>query len=431
MRYASLLRFFFASIDLNVSLKVPHSILPAEVETMLDQLLHQELGIAATTKNGLAYTSQAQDGAPRSAHWSVSVPPPDLVDKMAIVFATLSLDRWHLLRELANHLGFLAGHAEKNKMTLDNLRLILSPTMHLSPAMLQILVQQRQHLFNRERAHALATPTSSPTVLDPPQGIKDKGELPNAPAAVASFASQQSNVGATLRAERGFDDLPAQRASNQSVPLPPVANRSAGATSASAATPSSSSARAPSPSASSRNSQSFTRNSGKDHPFWIQRQQSDRSDEASTTRGSRASISTVEFATRRRSRSLSALGELARTQSVADLKPAQQPPALPASADADDSEAEDLVSSASSTSHFTADSSCDGGLGVKRSTSSMSHTLSEESAEVLQATQHKLGDSSKSSSQTPSAVPNLSLSMDNFGSSLLDGETAFPWAEKR
>ena len=51
------------------------------------------------------------------------------------------LPRQHikLLTELARHLAHLAAHSEYNKMPLDNLRLIFSPTLRMSPAMLQIV----------------------------------------------------------------------------------------------------------------------------------------------------------------------------------------------------------------------------------------------------------------------------------------------------
>lgn len=47
------------------------------------------------------------------------------------------------------HLARLASHSGANKMTLSNLRLILSPTLRLSPIFLQILVEEREILFGK------------------------------------------------------------------------------------------------------------------------------------------------------------------------------------------------------------------------------------------------------------------------------------------
>lgn len=405
---------------------MPQSLLTPDVEVMLDGLLQQELGVAATTKNGLAYTPKMSEPSPRSAHWTVSNPPPDLIDKMAIVLATLSLDRWHLLRELAAHLALLDSHAHRNKMTLANLRLILSPTLHLSPAMLQILVEQRQHLFDRDRAHQLATPTTSPTALLPPTTphhhprLQQDGETEEQahsapPALFKTFASQQADAGApadaSLRAEWKAEDWPGQRL---------------------VSSPGTAAAAAPRPAAAA-----------------------DKSDEASTTRGSRTSVSTLEFSARRRSRSLSALGDhaLQRKSSAADLTPAAPTTtatfaAATPSIDVEDSEAEDLVSSASSLSDhaksiLTVDTSGDEGQRMKRSASSMSHTLSDEDGaasgsgsgaeEVLvhgQKTQSQ--DAAKTrGSRAASPAPSLSLSFDPFGSGLLDADHQFSWSEKR
>lgn len=46
------------------------------------------------------------------------------------------------------HLHNLASNADKNKMNLTNLRLILSPTLRLSPGFLMILVEDRETIFS-------------------------------------------------------------------------------------------------------------------------------------------------------------------------------------------------------------------------------------------------------------------------------------------
>lgn len=45
------------------------------------------------------------------------------------------------------HLSLLASHSATNKMTLTNLRLILSPTLRLSPGFLLVLVEEREIIF--------------------------------------------------------------------------------------------------------------------------------------------------------------------------------------------------------------------------------------------------------------------------------------------
>jgi hypothetical protein len=128
---------------------------------MLDRLMLEEMGTPATASQSLTMGSNSPNSNLRTSRSSAN-PPRDLVDKMCILISTLPLERWHLLREVANHLHFLDSHSSRTKMTLSNLRLILSPTLRVSPALLQILVERRHKLFDRDRAHALATPTASP-----------------------------------------------------------------------------------------------------------------------------------------------------------------------------------------------------------------------------------------------------------------------------
>lgn len=358
----------------------------------------------------------------RSAHWTVGNPNPDLVDKIAILLSTLSLDRWHILRELANHLALLDMHSKENKMTLSNLRLILSPTLHVSPAMLQLLVEQRRFLFDKERAHALATPSTSPVELVPPRANVDGDSIHSAPPAIKSFAKQQETLDASLAAAWEVDDFPKQRLSSQSGPLPPIASRFT-------AGPSSASARAPSPSSTSTRSRAVSKSNGSNTTFWVQKQSSDA---GSTTRGSSTSVATFDRAGRRRSRSLSALADSVIAPHASPEPPVGMLPRAPQQSEAEDSGTEDLeVSSASSSSDLEARRSImtvetsaeeDQKFGRKGS------VQSEESAEILQASTAAKG------SRSPSPAPSLRLSFDTFSSSFLDGEVAaLPWtsSEKR
>lgn len=58
-------------------------------------------------------------------------------------------EHWYLLRAISYHLARLSNDAAVSKMSLSNLRLILSPTLKLSPMMLLILVEEREILFSK------------------------------------------------------------------------------------------------------------------------------------------------------------------------------------------------------------------------------------------------------------------------------------------
>lgn len=126
----------------------------------MDQLMMTEVATPATAKQSL--TQSTSRGDHRLTSGSVESPANTFIDKMAILLATLPNERWYLLRELAAHLREVDSHAKVNKMTLSNLRLILSPTLRTSPAFLQLLVEHQEILFDRDRAHAIATPQTSP-----------------------------------------------------------------------------------------------------------------------------------------------------------------------------------------------------------------------------------------------------------------------------
>ena len=170
------------------------------------------LGLTATQRNSLTTLTNNKE----KKLYTASNPPAELINKMSILLLTLSNERWYLLRELASHLALLDGHADKNKMTLSNLRLILSPTLHMSPAMLQILVEQRRELFDRERAHTLATPQSSPVPPSSPKMQSYRSERGSAYDDDAQYAQVPFSDLQTVSSLRAESASYHQRLSNQS-----------------------------------------------------------------------------------------------------------------------------------------------------------------------------------------------------------------------
>ena len=63
------------------------------------------------------------------------------------MYTGASRETFFLVRALAYHLARLSAAAHVNKMTLGNLRLILSPTLRIAPQQLQLLVQERESVF--------------------------------------------------------------------------------------------------------------------------------------------------------------------------------------------------------------------------------------------------------------------------------------------
>lgn len=403
---------------------VPHAILSPDVEPLVDGLMQQELGLAGTTaRQGIALAPSAH-GRPGSTSESISNPSSNLVDKLSIVLSTLSLDRWHLLHELVHHLALLASYAHVNKMTLSNLRLILSPTLRLTPAMMQILVDQRHHLFDRSRAHQLASPTSSTFAGSTPLAAQHDDASRSAPAdlAMSIFAQQQQQPNALLQAEWKSQVLPSKRLSTQSGPLPPIATRFAG----SIATPAD---RSLSPaSTSSARSRTYSRSNGS--VFWASKQ-AERSDAASlsdrTQERTSSSGETIQGGPRK-SYSLSDLNDPG-----VQFSPALQTPRAQAHerqhSETDESEAEDLdFSSASSTSDREATRSV---LTVETSAEEDDRAPVPPTAKVSNRDRVNkkaddateiLGHQRKDAPRTASPVPSLSLSVDDFGSSLLGGD---------
>lgn len=125
------------------------------------------LGYPASSTNFLSGASPASSTAPSTNPSSSGVlsgtssaatsaisadaraPRPYLEHLSSLFSTSLPAENYHLLRAIAYHLAHLSAHSETNKMTLTNLRLILSPTLRLSPGFLQVLVVEREILFSK------------------------------------------------------------------------------------------------------------------------------------------------------------------------------------------------------------------------------------------------------------------------------------------
>ena len=88
-------------------------------------------GAPATSRHSLTQIL----GAPRPAlpQTTVGAPSAHLIYALNETLSTLPSINRDLLLALIDHLGYCANQAFRTLMTLDNLRLILSPTLKMSP----------------------------------------------------------------------------------------------------------------------------------------------------------------------------------------------------------------------------------------------------------------------------------------------------------
>ncbi|GAA6017050.1 hypothetical protein JCM10207_001468 [Rhodosporidiobolus poonsookiae] len=163
--------------------EIPESLLSPALEPLIDALTLSYLGYSASSSHflGSAVSSTAAPSSPLpSSGITHGAPPapPGLVDgrapreyteQLREAFATrLEAENYFLLRAIAYHLARLAAHSNTNKMTLTNLRLILSPTLRLSPGFLQVLVVEREILFSKANESARRRQASASTLATPP-----------------------------------------------------------------------------------------------------------------------------------------------------------------------------------------------------------------------------------------------------------------------
>lgn len=127
---------------------MPDSLLTPSLSPAIDILVTSSTGHSAISTHFLGQQPPASPTSDRR----------ELLEQLRELFGgALPAEEFYLLRALAYHLARLASHAETNKMTLSNLRLILSPTLRLSPVMLAILVEDREILFSKINDCALAS----------------------------------------------------------------------------------------------------------------------------------------------------------------------------------------------------------------------------------------------------------------------------------
>ena len=142
---------------------------------------------------------------------------------------------------IAYHLAHMSEYSAVTKMTLNNLRLILSPTLRLSPVMLSILVNERESIFPKpgQLQHARSGSTVSGLSIDftrtepklklsipgleelPP--LPEKQRVPNLPPRVpysSADSSRSALSGENVTGKRSTGSLNSYRASWHVVDLP-------------------------------------------------------------------------------------------------------------------------------------------------------------------------------------------------------------------
>ncbi|GAA6002572.1 Rho GTPase-activating protein [Rhodotorula paludigena] len=167
--------------------EIPEPLLSQDLETPINTLTLSALGYSASSTNFLAGAATSPARSPAATPGGTGVvsgtavtasaggpsdarAPREYLEELRELFATaMPAENYHLLRAIAYHFARLAAHSQHNKMNLSNLRLILSPTLRLSPGFLQVLVVEREILFSKSneaarvrQASAGASSPSSP-----------------------------------------------------------------------------------------------------------------------------------------------------------------------------------------------------------------------------------------------------------------------------
>ena len=162
---------------------VPESLLSCNLEGAIDILLTEAIGYSASathflgTRNAAAGTGLVDGRAPR-----------ELLEKLRELFGGgMPAEQYHLLRSLSYHLARLSAEQDVNLMSLSNLLLILSPTLKLSPIMLQILVEEREILFSKPNECAFAPTPFYSLVLN--SSLRAAARLREASLVLDSFVS--------------------------------------------------------------------------------------------------------------------------------------------------------------------------------------------------------------------------------------------------
>ncbi|GAA5860264.1 hypothetical protein JCM1840_002840 [Sporobolomyces johnsonii] len=154
--------------------ELPEPLLSYQLEAPIDILTQSALGYTASSTHFLGSNPNPNPGAaPSPSRGSPGLvdgrAPREYLEQLSDLFAgAMPAENYHLLRAIAYHLARLASHSATNKMTLTNLRLILSPTLRLSPGFLQVLVEEREILFGKANESARLRQASSSSLASPP-----------------------------------------------------------------------------------------------------------------------------------------------------------------------------------------------------------------------------------------------------------------------
>lgn len=197
---------------------VPEPLLSHQLEAPVDALTTAALGHPASSSHFLSGATSSNSPSSPSARGSPSNPsspnpnsggpvaPTPYLTHLSTLFASaLPAENFYLLRAIAHHLARLAAHEGTNKMSLSNLRLILSPTLRLSPGFLQVLVVEREILFGQVNEGALCFSS----LWRASGGLTDPHDVP-----------------ADGRARRAADSaLPSSSSSSASLNPPPLPRR--------------------------------------------------------------------------------------------------------------------------------------------------------------------------------------------------------------
>ncbi|GAA6015430.1 hypothetical protein JCM11491_000429 [Sporobolomyces phaffii] len=170
--------------------ELPESLLSNELEAKIDRLTLDRLGYTASSAHFLSSTSPATSSSSPSTNSTPLSPPStssnsasttaspnptartasiEYLEELSQLFADeMNAENFYLLRAISYHLALMASHSAKNKMTLTNLRLILSPTLRLSPGFLLVLVEEREIIFGGINQDARRRQGATSRLVTPP-----------------------------------------------------------------------------------------------------------------------------------------------------------------------------------------------------------------------------------------------------------------------
>ena len=150
---------------------IPESLLSPHLESTVDGLSEEFLGFTASAASFLAPQKPATAGAPSGL--TDGRAPREYLEELRALFAvSMPAEHFVLLRALAYHLARVHSCAATTKMNLSNLRLILSPTLRMSPIFLQVLVEEREIIFSRANESSQQRRGSeAPSLVSPSMGL--------------------------------------------------------------------------------------------------------------------------------------------------------------------------------------------------------------------------------------------------------------------